>query len=89
MTDETQNQSDPAANEQMVVEPTAEEFAMQAEAPVLALRMAHPHRRLTELQTTMQAPGTIDVNARIGMLHNVVSRLIQIIKEHTPAPEED
>lgn len=54
----------------------------------IAEHMAHPHTRLTNLQKQMAAPGSLDVTGRIGMLHSVLSQLVQIIKEHTPAPNE-
>jgi hypothetical protein len=60
----------------------------QAEADRHAKRAAHPHTRLTGLQTQMAARN-LDVNARIGMLTSVVAQLLVIIKEHTPAPEDD
>jgi hypothetical protein len=55
-----------------------------AEHQRLAELNAHPHTRLANLQKQMAAPGVLDVNARIGMLHSVISQLVQIIKEHTP-----
>jgi hypothetical protein len=60
----------------------------QKEAEAQTALAAHPHTRLTALQTQMRAPN-LDVNARIGMLTSVVSQLVQIIKEHTPAPESN
>ena len=70
----------------------ADEAARQEEdrrAQALAEHRAHPHTRLTELQATLAAPTALDVNGRVNTLHNVVSRLLQIIKEHTPTPEQE
>ena len=85
-------EGDPA--EQHPVEPTAEEIAAEKAAQAAAAEQqriaefnAHPHTRLSDLQKQLTAPGNLDVNARIGMLHSVVSQLLQVIKQHTPAPE--
>lgn len=61
--------------------------ANQIEADRRAEHARHPHTRLTALQKQL-TDRHLDVPARIGNLHSVTAQLIQIIKEHTPAPGE-
>ena len=70
------------------IKPTLDEIDAQAEQERIAAFNSHPHTRLTGLQKQMSAPTALDVSGRIGMLHSVVAQLVQIIKEHTPAPEK-
>ena len=72
-----------------VVEQTEDEAAAQAEQHRIAKFNAHPHTRLTNLQKQLVAPGqALDAPGRIATLHSVIGQLVQIIKEHTPAPGE-
>jgi len=58
----------------------------QAEAQRRADFMAHPHTRLSALQTQLTDRRVLDSAAKIGNLQSVLSQLIQIVKDHTPAP---
>ena len=56
----------------------------QARADAIAAHGAHPHTQLRAILKDMQAPGNLDVNARIGVLHQSLSRLVQVVLAHTP-----
>lgn len=91
MTDEKDpgslTQADLDAQQQAAAD-EAERHGEDRRAQALAEHRAHPHTRLTELQATLAAPTALDINGRVSALHSVLSRLLQIIKEHTPAPDD-
>ena len=75
---------EPKLDEPEAVKPTLDEIDAQARANAIAAHGAHPHTQLRAILKDMQAPGNLDVNARIGVLHHSLSRLVQVVLAHTP-----
>jgi hypothetical protein len=61
----------------------------QAAAERHAALMAHPHTQLMGILRDLRAPTALDINGRVGALHVAVSRLAQLVLEHTPPPPDD
>ena len=59
----------------------------QAKAEARAAYAAHPHTQLTKLLADLRTPA-LDINARVSQVHNAVSRLAQLVLQHTPPPDD-
>ena len=77
-----QNEPEPAESEPEGL--SAEEVA---EHQRLAEQMAHPHAQLSKLLDDLRGPSALDINGRIGLALQGISRLAQIVLNHTPPPE--
>lgn len=78
-----QNEPEPAESEPEGL--SAEEVA---EHQRLAEQMAHPHAQLSKLLDDLRGPSALDINGRIGLALQGISRLAQIVLNHTPPPQE-
>jgi hypothetical protein len=45
---------------------------------------AHPHTLLNGILKDLRAPSALDANGRLNTLQHAVSRLVQVIIQHTP-----
>jgi hypothetical protein len=62
---------------------------LQAEADRRAALMAHPHTQLRGILNDLRAPTALDINGRVGALHQAVARLTQLVLQHTPPPNDE
>jgi hypothetical protein len=63
--------------------------ARNAEVQKTAEFNAHPHTQISKLLADLRAPGVLDINARVSLALQGISRLAQLVLTHTPPPEKN
>ena len=48
---------------------------------------AHPHTQLTKLAADLRSPTALDVNGRLGIVHQAVARLVGLMLQGTEPPQ--
>jgi hypothetical protein len=66
-----------------------ERAARDAQTAKAAELARHPHTQLRGILDSLRAPTALDINGRLGTLQVAVTRLAQLILQHTPAPPQE